>query len=679
MFAGAAMGVSFSIAFGVAMGVAFGVAVGVSMAVSMATGLSIIDVVAVGVAFGVAFGVAMGLAFDVAKGIFAGVIVGVGMIVFLNVIGGMTFAVTFIITFLRLPMYLWELPRSLHLSGRATRAAGQAAMLWRKQPLHYDEVIQLPLVGLPEHIAAIARSDPEAALEALADVGASLRQGWAVPQALTLILYAELRRGTTPALIARFAEATHWLPAESFADDEQPLLQEFRSISQDTAGALAAATREASEQGLRAQIERLRNRRTSLSRSERAHLRGYAETLEQWQRVLEAEAAQVREQRTQIGELPVRYIAGMVLPTGTSSFYGRDDLFRELEDLLVNSPGKVTPLLLGQPRTGKTSALRQLPQRLGAQVLPVYLDMERRATATDAFGLVSDLAHEIRAAAQRHPQPISLPPLEEQMIAGDPYRVFENWIDEVEQAIGERRRLLLTLDEFNRIDRAVQNNTMDERIFFMLRSLIQHHPRVLLALCGTFTLEESDPRWYEALKSSRTLPVTYLRRNDARRFFIKPAPDFPDEVYQPAAVERVLELTNGHPLFLHLIGERVVSAYNRNRQDIAPGTPPGTPLPVSAIEAAIPEVFASGETAFVSIWQWILRISGNAELTTHLLRALARGEALAAIGDPDARAELLELFCERDLLYPDGAGSYTYQVPLIAHWIARRRRLPRVG
>jgi hypothetical protein len=61
---------------------------------------------------------------------------------------------------------------------------------------------------------------------------------------------------------------------------------------------------------------------------------------------------------------------------------------------------------------------------------------------------------------------------------------------------------------------------------------------------ANFTLDESDPRWYEALKSTRTLPVTYLRREDACHFFTKPAPDFPDGVYEPAAVERVLNLTN---------------------------------------------------------------------------------------------------------------------------------------
>ncbi len=592
---------------------------------------------------------------------------------------GVAFGVAYIISFLRLPMYLWELPRSLQLSGHAQREPQQAARLWRKQPLHYDEVIQLPLIGLPEHIAAIARSDPEAALEALADVGSSLRQQWAVPQALMLILDQELRRCTTPALIARFAEATAWLPTDVLRSEEQALLAELQSISRDTGGALAAATCETQEHNLRTQIERLRQQRTRLSRNDQARVRGYAEALEQWQRLLEAAATQVTRQRAQIGELPMPYMAGAILPTGSFTFRGRDDLFRELENLLINRPGKVTPLLLGQPRTGKTSALKQLPVRLGAQVLPVYLDMERRVTANHAAGLVADLVSEIRQAAQSHPQPLSLPALDERLIAGDPYRVFENWIDEVEQALGAQRWLFLTLDEFDRIDQAVKNKTMDERIFFMLRSLIQHHPRVLLALCGTFALEECDPRWYEALKSARVLPVTYLRRADARQVFVQPVADFPANVYQPDAVERALTLTNGHPLLLHALGERVISAYNAGRQTLAPGSPSGLPLPVSAIEAAVPEVLDSQNLAFTSIWQWAVQISGNTELATQLLCALARDKPIDTLGDPAERAKLLELFCERELLYQQEDGRYAYQVPLLAGWVRQQRRMPRTS
>ena len=552
----------------------------------------------------------------------------------------------------------------------------QAVLLWHKQPLHYDEVIQLPLLGLDEHLAAIAKTDPEACLEALADVGASLRQQWAIPRALSQILLAEVRGCTALDLIERFHDATAWLPTTLIATDEQTFLTELRSISADTAGALAGMTAEARQQGLQTQIKRLQNLRLQLGRNNSTKMRIYAEPLIQWQRALEAEATRVAQERALIGELPMRYSAGAVLEPGAAAFHGRDDLFRALESLLISSPNKITPLLLGQPRTGKSSALKQFPLRLGAQVLSVYLDMERRATATDAFGLFSDLVGEIRTAALRHPHPLSLPALDDALLRGDPYRVFENWLEEVERMLGDGRWLLLTLDEFDRIDNAVRRGHIDERIFSLFRSLIQHHSRIALALCGTFTLAECDPRWYEALKSTQVLSMSYFHPEDACKVFTKPAPDFPDDVYSEEAILRALTLTGGQPYFLHLLGSVVVSNYNRQRAALPLGTPPGTPLRIQAIDEAIPGVLESVELALASIWQWVLKIASPQEESVALLQALAHERPYETIGTAELRLELLELFCERDVLSQEDEGRYRFRVPLFAYWIRAQRRLP---
>jgi hypothetical protein len=212
--------------------------------------------------------------------------------------------------------------------------------------------------------------------------------------------------------------------------------------------------------------------------------------------------------------------------------------------------------------------------------------------------------------------------------------------------------------------------------FFMLRSLIQHHPRVALALCGTFTLSECDLRWYEALKSARMLPVSYLRPDEARKILTQPTPDFPDAVYSEAAIERALDLTGGQPYLVHFLGETVVKQYNSQRADLPPGTPPGIPLSVQAIDSAVPSILQGGETALVSIWQWILKIGNDQDATASLLRALAHGQSLDGMERPEERAELLELFCERDLLAQNEQGHYYFQVPLMAYWIRSKRRLP---
>jgi hypothetical protein len=529
---------------------------------------------------------------------------------------------------------------------------------------------------LDEHLAAIGQADPEACLEALADAGASLRQQWAIPAALSQVLNDRLRACTDTRRIAGFHTEAAWLPIDLFADDEQALLGELRSISVDTAGALGAATREARQTLLREQVRRLQDQRLKLGRSDRRWLRGHAAALAQWQRILDQAAGEVARERAAIGELPTSYRVGSVLEPGAPAFQGREDLFRDLEGLLINAPSKITPLLLGQPRTGKTSALKQLPRRLGAQVLPVFLDMERRSTAADAAGLLSDLVGEIRAAAQSHPRPVSLPPLDPALLAGDPYRVFENWIDEVEAALGEQRWLLLTLDEFDRIDLAVARKSLDDRIFSLVRSLIQNHPRVAIALCGNFTPSERDVRWSEALKNTYTLKVTFLPPAEARRVFTRPAPDFPADVYNEEAIALALELTAGQPYLLHLLGMKLVTDYNAERASLEPGAPPGLPLGRAAVDKVLPGVLTGGQECFGSIRKWLLEISGAPQVADVLLRALARGEPLDGIADPAERDRLLELFCERDLLARDERDGYRFQIPLIAHWMRTQRQPP---
>jgi len=467
------------------------------------------------------------------------------------------------------------------------------------------------------------------------------------------------------------------MPLAALPQPERELLEQLRGVSADVSGALDAATREAREESLRSQITRLQSQRTLLGQAGRV-LASYAPPIQQWEQLLAKAATAAAQERRDVGELPLRYAGGNVLEPGAPSFQGRTDLFRTLEELLGTSAYRVTPLLLGQPRTGKSSALKQLPRRLGSRVLSVYLDLEGRGNASSAAGLLGDIAQEIRKAALSAPDPLSLPPLDEAILRGDPYRVFENWIGEVEQQLGEGRWLLLTIDEFNRIDDALRRGAQggfDERIFFLLRSLIQHHPRVGVALCGTFTLSECDPRWLEALKSVQHVPVSYLRPDEARRVLSSPHPSFPPAVYSEAALDRAVALTGGQPYLLQILGFTVISSYNRARQQLAPGTPPGTPLPVTAIEAAIPDVLSGGATGLGSIWQWLLRISPDADAAARLLRGLARGEGVRGVDDPQLRDELLELYIARDLL-ADAAAGYSFRVPLLGVWIAQQRRLP---
>lgn len=102
---------------------------------------------------------------------------------------GIACIIAYLILCFRLPIYLgWQLPRCLHLSYRAKQSPAQAVALWFKQPLHFDEVILLPLINLPTHLLFIASVDAIAFQQALADVDKSFSQKWSLRRTLSLLL-----------------------------------------------------------------------------------------------------------------------------------------------------------------------------------------------------------------------------------------------------------------------------------------------------------------------------------------------------------------------------------------------------------------------------------------------------------------------------------------------------------
>lgn len=154
-------------------------------------------------------------------------------------------------------------------------------------------------------------------------------------------------------------------------------------------------------------------------------------------------------------------------------------------------------------------------------------------------------------------------------------------------------------------------------------------------------------------------------------------PEFPEDVYSTDAIQKALWLTGGQPFLLHLLGEKIINHYNHHRATLPPHSLSELPLSVKAIEDAIPALLDAAEPFFVSLLQWLQRISfASNQATNELLLALANEQPLTEIGDPEEREELLALFSERDLLDIVEKGGYQFRIPLVAAWLRRQRRLP---
>ena len=384
-------------------------------------------------------------------------------------------------------------------------------------------------------------------------------------------------------------------------------------------------------------------------------------------------------------EIDSPYITGIPLTEHQEVFVGRTDIGTRIEQLLLDQ--RRPPLLLyGQRRMGKTSLLHNLGRLLPSTVVPLFVDLQGPTTqASDHAGFLYNIARGMSESAQRQ-RGRDLPPLDRASLTADPFTRFDEWLDEVEAALGQDSALL-SLDEFEALDQALTRGRFSEAdVLGMFRHLIQHRPRFKVLLAGSHTLEELE-RWAGYLINVQVVHISYLKVDEARKLIEQPVAEFALR-YEPDASQRVLDLTRCHPFLVQLLCGEIVALKNEQVVTVR------RLARLSDVEAAAGEALSHGSFFFADIERNQVNADGLA-----ILRALAtRGEGvtmswaqLAAQLEkpvrlerrpPDRLARLLAFdpvrlerslasLIQRELIEPVD-GGYRFQVELIRRWFANR-------
>ncbi|PDW02912.1 hypothetical protein [Candidatus Viridilinea mediisalina] len=272
------------------------------------------------------------------------------------------------------------------------------------------------------------------------------------------------------------------------------------------------------------------------------------------------------------------------------------------------------------------------------------------------------MARSMRESA-RQQRDLHLPPLTREMLERDPFGTFDEWLGEVESALGSASGLLM-LDEFEALDRALNHGRFDEeRVLGSLRHIIQHRPRFKILLAGSHTIDEFR-RWASYLINVQVVQIGYLHEQEARQLIERPVADFALR-YEPAASQSILDLTRGHPFLVQLLCAEVVALKNMHDPAIR------RLATLNDVEDAIPEALASGDMFFADIANNQIDASGRT-----ILRTIAT--AGPEVSTPRATLEPLvgssldsaiHLLQQRDLIeFVD--GGYRFQVELIRRWFA---------
>ncbi|WP_211178711.1 AAA family ATPase [Brasilonema octagenarum] len=444
-----------------------------------------------------------------------------------------------------------------------------------------------------------------------------------------------------------------------------PLLSLFSSISQDVDAALNQQSTYNQHLALRSVGQRLDAQLQQLQillRSSDKYTPRFYPIAKYWREIVDNHLQELAEAVELGQEIDNPYIIGIPLNNQLEIFIGRISIALRIEQLLLDR--RRPPLLLyGQRRMGKTSLLNNLGRLLPNTIIPMFVDLQAApSSASDYAGFLYNLARGMVKSANTQ-RDLTLPPLTREAVATDPFTCFDEWLDQVEQAL-EPYTALLALDEFEVLDRAISKGRFDEQdVFGMLRHLIQHRPWFKVLLAGSHTIEEYQ-RWASYLINVQVVHISYLKEDEARQLIEHPVKDFTLR-YEPDAVERVLQLTRCHPFLVQLLCGEIVAL--KNEQD-----PSVRRLATLAdVEAAVPEALNSGSLFFADIQNNQVDAAGLAILK-HLA---AQGEGAIVSKNtilkqlPDVSESAFKLLLQRELI-EEVEDGFRFQVELIRRWFA---------
>ena len=378
-----------------------------------------------------------------------------------------------------------------------------------------------------------------------------------------------------------------------------------------------------------------------------------------------------RPERPYTRVFPIPYVTGTPLKSD-DVFVGRTDVFRFIQENLVGSSQNNIIILHGQRRTGKTSVLYRLREVLADTHVAVLIDMQGKPARGEADFLYA-IADDIVFALEDMGEEIELPP--RSAFAESPEFFFSSrFVRSLLPHLGDKN-LLLLFDEFEELQRRVEDGRLQPEIFQFLRNLMQHEARIDFIFAGTHKLEALGAEYWSVLFNIAVYrPITFLGTEEMRRLIVDPVAAFNVE-YDPLAIDRIISLTAGHPYFAQLLLHEMMVYHNEMEASY---------LTTVDVDLVVERIVQRGEAHFRFIWaessdseKLVLQavaemgISGEAVNAKEMRRFLSeRGHV-----SKDRWRRALDSLESRDILVRQNAKSplYRFRVDLIRLWIDQTR------
>lgn len=372
-------------------------------------------------------------------------------------------------------------------------------------------------------------------------------------------------------------------------------------------------------------------------------------------------------------------------------FYGREELIDQIRRQVQKSGNVV--LLEGNRRSGKSSILKHLE---GTQSVPGWLCVycSVHAAEGDDSGHVSSVSFfqrfslQIARAIRSSFGSVVLPDgttvstrravsqgIRNQICKESPFGDFQEFVESaVDQLAEHDTKLLLMLDEFDKLQDDIERGSLSSQFLLNLRSLIQSTPRFTMLITGALRLQRLREAYWSALYGLGTrYGVTALSESDARALIVEPVKEafrFSDGV-----TEQIIQLTASQPYLIQCVCYRVFDIATREQLK---------QIKSDHLFDAIMELIQDNEH-FAALWDYahlerrkllLVIIRGETKQpNTASTRFGMLQEKLADAGiylpDEDLDRDISDLL-ELELIKSTGSPSdrkYQLAVPLMGLWI----------
>jgi hypothetical protein len=391
--------------------------------------------------------------------------------------------------------------------------------------------------------------------------------------------------------------------------------------------------------------------------------------------VLGAAGLYVRNRRRigEFREIPNPYIAGKPI-TEQDMFFGREDVFDFIKDKFSRAAKDITIVLHGGRRTGKTSVLYQIANgRLGGDFVPVLIDMQEMAgvDAHDFFRIIAQKISEVykSAVAMSEADRIRLDELCRSLEdkTRSEYQSFNDFLGHASAALQDKY-LIFLIDEYEILERKVNEGDLTAEIFTYLRHLMQNVDNLAFIFSGSRDFAKRERReWALMFNMAQPKEISFLSNEDAIRLITEPVRDYMR--YDRKAADRILRLTAGQPFFTQAICLHIIEDLNDKRQNR---------VTVEYVEEACDDLVENAPYHFAFLWS---ELAADEKIMVALLaELLSDGIAYASADDIASRLPYYELEYDRASISkamarlqeehlierkPETEGSYRFRMDLI--------------